>query len=114
MIITPEGLKSQILGRLAHMIGKSKEEIINIDTTNPVIVTTHDLYENSDLTLFVTGIEKDTRGHGYVIIQNESKSVNIKKQIECLNIEDVYCIYQQLSHVISPSNAIYVDVIDEV
>lgn len=124
MIITPMGLKEQILGRLISMIGKSKEDNINFNTPNSMIVTvsTHGIYKhiNSaagdsvfDMFIFLSGIKKDSRGNVSVLIENRETESKYEAPINLFNVEDLYEIYQKLSHIISPSNAIYTDVIDE-
>lgn len=121
MIATPNTLRDQILGRINQMLGKSKDEKIKFDIIDEMIVTTHniysDLYEShpdkTDVSLFVTTIGKDSKGSKYVVAEDESGSVRVKKNLIMFNIDDLYAMYQQLSFIISPSTAVYAEIADE-
>jgi len=63
--------------------------------------------------LFITGVSKDDKGNQYVFIQDSDNTVNTKMRLSVLNIDELYTVYQQLSYIISPSTAIYADIIEE-
>lgn len=121
MIITPNGLKEQIYNRVKQMISKSKEHRIKFDNISDMIVTSYGVYselpiQNINIVeteLFITGVSKDDKGNQYVFIQDSDNTVNTKMRLSVLNIDELYTVYQQLSYIISPSTAIYADIIEE-
>jgi hypothetical protein len=116
MIITPDGLKQQIYNRIRAMVGKSKDDKIQFNDTQSVIVTSHNVYTSVTSTdpnneIYITGLGKNLNGSPVAFIKTELSTV--KRDLDIFNIDDIYVVYQQLSNIISPSTAIYAEILDE-